>query len=570
MKFENPDLFSRDRSFCLELIVSAFVSLTICSGYGQTSELPLPIAEDGGGGYFPTLVDSALLRGSIDSRSGGQGLAYEQGPDLRAQIGSGLFEYNDVEPNFYQKHDDFFRPLDQVLGVFTPHDAITYEADSLDNTSITLDAQLGILTRRFSPDLAMVKAGPLFFDLLWVGAGALYSDFQGARRFRPGDDSGWISYIDVGFRGVVRFTDTIYLSAVGNLMYLPLENRVGLRFGSGREQGLLARMQWSESFGPWNILLYDEFRGRPGLNWWGQARSGARDREGRYFFGFQDGGRTNEFYDDRFVRVTNQIGLTANRLVFGGQWRFWLDIDHTDFWRQWAFDNHGSRQHVSLALGYEGSMLPFAPRLTYDMFSNTKLNSLVHTTLLSLTGRVTENLDWIARGGYYFTTGTRAERQRYLWELGLDHTIAKNTVHWIRIGERFFENEFQAEMLTARYLRWGINQRFGSKFYARGFVQLSDRETLNPALAVKDRMAFGLDLNLQPLDFSQIRASFLYEQTEVRAPLNDTDRWIYRIEWIQQLGMRLTGHLYYQYEERQRIPRSFSEHLVGMSVRRYF
>lgn len=520
-------------------------------------------------GYFPTLVESALLRGSNDSRSSG-GSFMEDGPDLARQIGSDIFPYQDAEPNFYQRNQDFFRPLDHVFGVLTPHDAVTYEFDQYDNTSLTLDARAGILTRTFSPDLATLKAGPLFFDLLWIGAGALYTDYQGPRVFAGADADGWAGYVDLAGRALLRLTDTIYLSVAANIIYLPWDNSVALRFGTGSDVGLLARVNYSETLGPWDLLLYNEFQGRPGMNWWGPGTVGNIDRAGRYYFGYANPGPYNEFYNDNFVIFSNRAGFNATRPVFGNQWRFAFAADHTDYWRGYSFANHQSLDHVGMWMGYEGSRIPFAPRFVYDMYSYDNYDSQWHRFLIQLTGRLTENLHWQGQVGYLATSGVRNGRDNFLWEVGLDHTLTRNMFHWIRIGESFVDNDLVAESLTSRFIRYGVDQRLGSRLWFRAFAQFADSETVIPSLQVRERFGAGAMLRYQPLDFTQFVASFTYDNIDQAPPQGDVDRWRYRIEAIQQLGHRLTGHIYYQYEDYEASPASFTEHLFGVTVRRYF
>lgn len=561
----------------LPFITILSMLFSVCSVAQQVIvEPPLPTAPAGNDvGYFPTLTESTLLRGANDARAiGGGQLDNEEGPDLSALIATDIFPYQDSQPNFYQRHPGIFKPIDYSLGWMTPHDGLTYEFDPHDNTSITVDGRLGILTRQFSPELAMLKAGPLYFDLLWVGAGITWSDFAGNRDFdsiignRNGD--GATAFIDLGIRGLVRFTDTLYLSVIGNLMYLPYENEFALRFGSGRDAGLTARLNYSETYGEWDVLLYSEFLGRPGLNWYGQGTVDELDRSGRYFYGFQTTGAANEFYNDGFAFFSNRIGLNANRLVFNNQWRLNIAVDHTDYWRTFNFENHTKREHAGIALGYEGSVIPFAPRLSYDLYSQDGFDSLWHRAYLDLTGRLTENIHWISRVGYSFVTGTQQELDQFLWQIGLDHTITKNTKHWVRFGEGFFDNEITAESITSRFFSWGIDQRLERRLFFRAFVQFGDSETIIPTLVTRERFGAGMTLRYQPLDFTQVVFTVLYENIDQAAPVTDRDRWLYRFELNQQLGHRLTGHLFYQHEDNAGEPGSFKEHVLGMTIRRYF
>lgn len=523
-------------------------------------------------GYFPTLGESALLRGPYNARSPqGASLGNAEGPDISARTASGLFPYEDADPDFYQRNKNFFRPLNQTLGWLTPHDAWTIQFNELDNNSLTVDGNLGgIFTRSFAPELAHVKAGPLYFDLLWVGAGVTWSDYSGNLNTAGSKGDGVIGYVDVGVRGVLRISDTLYISAVADLMYLPFANRFALQFGGGGGgPALLTRLNYSKTLGAWDILLYDEFVGQSSLNWYGSANVSGYDRAGRYFYGFQTSGPTNSFQNSGYARFGNTIGASLTRLVFDNSWRLWLTGQHMDYWQGYGFRNHGRVEHLGAALGYEGSRIPFAPRVSYDMYAYGRSNTIMHQVMLSLTGRLTENLNWVGRVGEYFTTGSRSTGSNFLWNIDLRHSLSQNTTQSIGLGETVFYNNVVGDALLSKYAQYSINQRFGSRSYGNAFLQYADSETNLVTMQTSRRTSVGLAFNYQPLDFTQMNAAIIYEKAH-QGTLS-TDRWRYTLTTTQQLGVRLTGSLLYQYENAQgNSTTAFSEHLVAVTLRRYF
>lgn len=543
--------------------------------FAQTTVDPvLPVStEVSGAGYFPTITEDILLRGPTDSRSLGMGLSPTsvEGPDNRGMIASGLFRYHDSEPNFYQRNQNFFRPIDRGLGMFTPHDAMTAETGRLQNASFTVDGQLGLLTRQFNPDLAHIKAGPLYFDVLWLGAGVIYSDYNGdLGTLRREEDDGWAAFVELGVRGLLRFTDTIYISAVANIIYLPFENEVALRFGNGDNPSLLLRFNLNEQLGEWEILFFNEFRGVSGLDFLVNADVAATDRAGRYQFGFQTG-RSNDFYSRNEAIFINTIGFNASRPLFDNQWRLFFAIEHSDFWRSFSFDDHRPRDWLGLWMQYEGSVIPFAPRFSYEYLSNDGYESLLHIFRLQLTGRITENINWLGMAGYALSTGDRDEGNQFIWRFDLDHALSRNTRHRLSFGEDYFYNELVPDTRTARYVRYSIDQRFTSRFSATAFGQYSHRETsVDDRFPDRDRFGAGLWLNYNPLDFTSIRGLVFYDQSDQITTDDDSSRWLYRVEVTQQLSHRVTGNIFYQYEEFNQDIGPFSEHFMGVSVRRYF
>jgi hypothetical protein len=104
------------------------------------------------------------------------------------------------------------------------------------------------------------------------------------------------------------------------------------------------------------------------------------------------------------------------------------------------------------------------------------------------------------------------------------------------------------------------------------FAQVSDRENaivgrVNTPDA-SERAGGGATLTYQPLDFTSISASILHD-TSLK-PKGAYDRWVSRVSVTQQLSLRLTAFLTYQYEENNGNNRPFTEHVIQLGLRRYF
>ena len=136
------------------------------------------------GGFCPTQSDLALLGDRDYPRRAG----YEdQGPDAVLQNATGIFPYQSGEDNFYSRNANSFRPVNHVLGLFAPQQALTYEPEIFPGLAVSMDGSLpNIFTRTFEPSKAHVKAGPLAYDLLWIGGGAISGAYKGANNFPVG------------------------------------------------------------------------------------------------------------------------------------------------------------------------------------------------------------------------------------------------------------------------------------------------------------------------------------------------------------------------------------------------
>lgn len=524
-------------------------------------------------GFFPTQAETPLLRGAANARSG-----YSNGytgPDIRAQTATDLFPYEDQSPNFYQRNPIFHR-MDQVLGVFAGQNSVTTESDRMRHAALTFSANSGLLTRTFSPDLATLKAGPLAFDLLYIGAGAVWSDYNGIQNYKSGQGDGFVSYINLGLRGYMRLTDTIHLAAAAQLIYLPGTNELAFGMGYGSGNSLGVTLNYSDTWGAWDVMFSDRFVGRPGLNFYARTTEDGSDRAGRYWYGIQQSNSYTQsnFFNNNGAFFGNTVQFAASRLVLGGRWRFMSQIDHSDFWRTFDFVGHAQREHLGLAMGYEGSVIPFAPRFTYDVYSSDRMKSFRHLFALTLTGRITENIDWGGSVGYGFATGATRGWDKFLWSMRLNQALTARTQHSLSFGENFFLNDYTNDSLSARFAGYQLSHGFARNLTMSLLAQVSDRESYASTGSTSSgistsRVGGGIRVSYQPLDFTSINASIFHDES--LKPVGVFDRWISRVSINQQLGMRLTGSLFYQYLENNGSGTSqFSEHAIGFTLRRYF
>lgn len=544
------------------------------SGMGAVIEPQLPGAlPPVSSGFFPTQAESPLLRGAANARS-----VYSTGytgPDIRAQTATDLFPYQDQSPNFYQRNS-VFHAMDEVLGVFAGQNSVTTESDRMRHAALTFSANSGLLTRTFSPDLATLKAGPLALDLLYIGAGAVWSDYNGVQGFKSGQGDGLVGYLNVGFRGYARLTDTIYLATAAQLIYLPGTNELAFGMGYGSANSLGVTFNYSDTWGAWDVILSDRFVGRPGLNFYDRTTEDGSDRAGRYWFGIQQSNNYSRgnIFSNNGAFFGNTVQFAASRLVLNGRWRFMSQIDHSDFWRTFDFIGHSQREHLGLAMGYEGSVIPFAPRFSYDVYSSDRMKSFRHLFGLTLTGRITENIDWGGYLGYGFATGAVKNWDKFLWNMRFIQSLTARTQHSISFGENFFFNDYSSDSLSARYVGYQLTHGFARNLTLSLLAQISDRESYASTGSTTSglstsRVGGGIRMAYQPLDFTSINASIYHD--EALKPAGSFDRWITRISINQQLSMRLTGSLFYQYLESNGYSAAqFSEHAIGFTLRRYF
>lgn len=530
----------------------------------------LPAASQG---FYPTQNDLNYLGDRDYPRRGFE----EQAADGVAQNASGIFPYQSGEQNFYTRNRGLFRPVNQALGVFAPHQAITYEPDIFPGLAVSMDSTWpNIFTRTFEPNKAHVKAGPLAFDLLWVGAGLVWSDFRGPlNNFPAGKGDGVVGYIDLAMRGYLRVTDSFYFSWAANLIYLPWSNELAFRTMSGAWPQMGVDFFFQKRIAGWDIYLADEFFARPGLDMFADLELRGNDQAGRYMFGYY--GRTNRtsFYDSRNVFFVNRASVQATRMLGSTDWRLWTQYQHLDFWQGWGFNNYQMRDTWEAALGYEGNAIPFAPRLAYIMTALDGYDILMHQLQLQFRGRITENVTLQTMVGYFWGSGLGPSRDDVLWSASLDHRFSAKGAHGVQVGQQLLTDSFSPESSLASYYRYYLNYQFMKRLNISGYAQYSrgDRvASANPNLITRpdfDNYLVGTSMEFQLFDFTRLVAMSAFERTDGDSGFIRTDRWIHRLHILQQLSSRLTMECGYQFESLSANP-GFTEHMINFSVRRYF
>lgn len=526
-------------------------------------------------GYYPTQSDLSLLGDRDYPRKSGY---QDQGPDAVMQNASDIFPYQSREQNFYERNASSFTGVNRVLGIFAPQQALTYESPTFPSLTASLDGNLpNFLTRSFEPSKAHLKAGPLSFDLLWIGGGAVWSEYQGHNSFPPGKGPGWVGYIDLGMRGYLRLTNSLYLSWAAQLMYLPGSREFAFRTWNSGYPQLYLSANYQKRVGAWDYYIGDRFFARPGIDIFSGINDPGADQAGRYMFGYYGSGSQTGFYQTNNVWFVNQLQLRATRMIGASNWRFWGDYQHNDFWQSFSFSNYNFRDMYRLSAAYEGNSIPFAPVVSYQLTTMNGYDSFWNQIQLQGNGRLTENLRIQAMAGYLWTSGNKNDQQNFIWSLGLNHQYSARGSHGIQMGQQLITDAYSPESIFASYYRYYINQQLATRVQASAYIQLMDGNRIVTANTNSnvysngsiDGYMAGASLQYQPLDFTQVLFSSAFQRTDGSLGYTRTDRWIHRIQLMQQLASRLTMQAAYQYEDMS-APQGYREHFFSIGLRRYF
>lgn len=534
------------------------------------SELPDVELPSENGGYFPTIDETLLLGGDYARSPLGGGFGSQNNPpDVQMQTAQGLYPYPYPGQGSRAPWAETLSPLNPYLGFFAPRQGISVRGDDWPlGATLDLDSSFPLLIRDFSPERAMFKAGPTYFDLLFVGMTVLHSDYQGGQVFANEADDGWLMGIEFGLRGMVQFTDQFYLSLAATLVYLPLENDIGLRLGSGGIPTVVADLNYRFERGTWDFLVYDTIYASIGDDVFVGLEHGALDQAGRYSFGFNDNHRSGSgYYNGDNAYLSNAIGFDASTPV-NDDWRFWLSGQHTDTWRTFDFDDYLAHNSLFARLGYNGADFFFQPGLEYyvDHFEYDNDNTIVNNRVyLTLKGRITENLRLEARGGYLWHDGNSSYCDGYLYSVSLFHELSRYTTQYVTAGRDYFDYDITGDSTLAKFIRYGINHRFSRSLSGASSVQYSEQNGRS-FIGERTTVAASLRYALFNGDRSAILLRGAYEN---RNGTTNGERWLGRISYTQALYSRTTGEIFYQYEENTSPP-SFKEQVFGLTLRQYF
>lgn len=528
-------------------------------------------------GYFPTVREKQLLGGDY-SRSGGYtgpggygGAGSNRGPDFPMQSATGLYQYDqpylDNERAFYDRYPGVFKPLERGLGFFSDHDAFVVSTPGpYSNGTFVADGSFDLFTRDFDPDRAHVKVGTFYLDFLSMGAGVMYSDYDGVERFRRGEEDGWLGFVELSLRSYFQITDNFYLSAAGTVIYLPVKNRLGFRLGTGGEPTGFMRLNYEDEWGPWDLLVYDEVGVHPGFDIFHDQGTGAYQRAGRYYYGFQDTDRSGDFFSEDSAYLSNVAAAEASRPV-GTEWRLWLDADRRDSWRFSDFSEHTANDRAGALLGYEGIRIPFSPFVEYDVYARDNYRSYYHTVYGGIRGRITENLSMRSRTGYLWSVNSDPERDTWLWEAGLDHNLTERTRQSVFGGQDFVTNDLTGESGVSNFINYTIQHQITERLRGSAFFQYSDDDGFDGSFS-GDRELYSASLSYDVGDFSNILGTVAYERrnSDGEGSGGDEEKLLYRIAFTHRLLSRTTFWAFYEFEDAN----LFDEHLYALGLRVYF
>lgn len=481
----------------------------------------------------------------------GSGISYFPPPS----VGSSSHSYSQTAyPGYYHPGGPYAYSYDGMVPLEGPY----YNEDA----AFEFDGTIPFITRHFDPEQAHLKAGPFFFQALWVESGVLYSDYHGPAVFAPGAEDGWLGFASFRFRVAARLNPSLYVTADGELIYLFGDNELGFR--SGLSGGPFASIVYETQLGSWDFRAFAEFGTGSFYDMFG---SDAFEQAGRYSFGFLG------TYDDGLLYdpyLYTRVGVEASTLV-DPDWRLTLTADHTDYWYvgdDSAGDDHSAREHAGVLYGAEPDRIPFTPWFSYDLYSDDVFETAYHTLYAGGSGRLSENVFFDGRVGYYFTTNDLVEQRNWLWNIGLRHRINERTTHGVRFGQDFFMNDFSIDSTVSSFFHYYIDHQISERLRFNAYAQWSTDEFLSGPFVGGEYESelYGFRLYCDLTERLRGSLGYLEENRRNTRTGDEFDRSIFEARLDAQICERSTAYLLYQHEDTD----FYYEDLYMAGVRRHF
>jgi hypothetical protein len=444
----------------------------------------------------------------------------------------------------------------------------------------------------FDPQDADLAFGPLAFKLREFTAATLWSD--NVNLSESNRESGLIAIMSLSGALMARFTDRLRLSVTGSLVYLPLQNEVGITgaefnapfiFGLEGNPNFRSQVVWDTIMGGWNVVFADDFRidvgsysdsyrsdvafrannGFDGVDRAGRYSFGARGRDTNQnqeleFSGFDRG--NNRGTDRDIVYFSNIISAQTNRLIVG-KTRLGISASHENLWYNQG--NRGlprMRDQAAVSLVSERENLRFKPFVIYNASRTDTRRDFEQSLSAGINGPITEHMNLHADVGYFFGN----TRSGLLWGLGLQHQAGPYTEH--SLYYRRTVNDFADEF--SETFGYNIRQILGPKVVAEAFISHGDVHALRADGFSRSVDQAGMRVSINAGPRTQINLSGV--ATKVHSGDGDYRLLSGLLGVNHHFTDTFLARLNYQYQQRDSDFRgdSYYENLIYFGLSKYF
>lgn len=456
--------------------------------------------------------------------------------------------------------------------------------------------------RGFQPQDAELKIGFFYLNLTDITGSLLYSDNANlSNNNRRGDVTGAIS---LGTEAVLQLNDGLQFAISGRFVYLPFENRAGVdgfgisdpfaKFALNGSALFRAQMTYEFKIADWDAVIFDDFSinnqslYRLGDGDFLDAYDGETFRSEKSFAGrtevyrpgsYSPGGYRDDVnnpnrFDSSDLYYINQAGAEVSRLLPTVTRAIGRYV-HQNVWYPngnnrpgSAYDDY-SADIFTARLQSERENLRFKPFLQHQASRYSNAPGWAHKSIAGVSGPITDQVDFLGQGGYYFRTGDNSSASSTIWLLALTHTAGPYTRH----GVAYYREVTQPQRQLRESYNYQLQQILGP-YLVGGFYASRDKYgDLDSKATFVEETFFSSYVSYDLGTRGNLSAQFYYVMTDyVSAAIPDSDRWIFRLLYNVNFTPDLRGTFLYQFQSRNSdvSAASYYENLLGVTITKSF
>ncbi|MGA3169837.1 MAG: hypothetical protein ABSE62_02385 [Chthoniobacteraceae bacterium] len=445
--------------------------------------------------------------------------------------------------------------------------------------------QIPLVYRAFPPDDADVKLGPLYFKVNSFEADFLYTDNY--RQSNTDRQEETFAILTLNMSLVAQLTDDIQMGINGSLIYLPLQNIIGLTTSSlngaygyllAAVPQMLAQVSYDTLIAGWDVRFADNFSTSTGAYSDGtrdefslfQGGVLAPDGPGRYtFHSGQLNLRNNSanFYggnENYFAVFANTVSaLTYHELPGDIDFTGWAS--HSDYWYDpYSSDLPFSQDQLYLLWEAARPNMRFTPYFSYYLSHVSTAPGVFQVLRAGFFGPVTDQLYLNTNIGYFIGD---EDQQSLLWMLTLDHVAGPYTSEHFEVTKGI--SYYDDEEVTTEYYR--LLQTLGPTLQGTLVADHSEYQELNSQYAnrTQEDVGAGITWWLGPLTTMQFQGVYSHQDYDNGF---DTDTWTGRVTLWRILSDDFFFRAFYQYQRYSPNAqnRGYYENLVFLTLVKYF
>lgn len=451
-------------------------------------------------------------------------------------------------------------------------------------------SRLPFIHRGPAPETADLKLGPLYLDFDSLYSSLIYSHYSSNSSLTNGQrHSELLAIMALNMTLTAQITDDLQIAVNGSLIYLPIQNVVGLT-SSSLNTGLgfvvsaipllASQVTYDALIAGWDVRFADDFNITTG-SYSDSTRQYydvfdnstlSTSENGAYVFHSGHTDLRDSSYNDNNNSQLGNFNVFANTLSAATAGYAADDLEvtaravRTDLWYNQS--NRGlptSRDDFFIMAEYAKPTMRFTPFASYDISHSSDSPGVYQTVRAGFFGPITDQLFITADAGYYLSN---SGHQGAVWLLQLHHAAGPYTTEDAGFSQGL--NDFNDELVTTEY--YHLNQVLGPTLVGYGVADHSRIQELSNQFLpgrTEDNLGVAIKWLVGPL--TTLTAGGFYTHQHFGDSYT-TNTWTGRLDLSRTITDTLYLRALYQYQSYATnvVDRGYSQNLLYVSLTKYF